>query len=173
MGAYEVLMADGGFEAGSLDGPWISPLGNFLSDCPDPAMATAGAIVGGRSLNITVGPCLEGLCNGCRSPFVYQTFTGLDTARTYQLSGKWHVLSGTAGPDSRIDFGFCATPPCAQSGCVNSVPCSATIGGAAVVDFSCPSFMVPTSSTMAVSVLPCLSPPSGGLTLAIDSLELR
>jgi hypothetical protein len=175
MGAYENALLDGGFESGSIDAPWLSPIGDFSHICTPTSVATIGSIVGGKSLNLTAGPCFDALCFGCRSPFVQQCITGLDTTRLYSLHGKWKLLSGTASDESRIDFVVCETPPCTQNECLNPVPCSATISGLAgeTIDFTCPSFMTPSASTMTIAIVPCIAPVSGGMTLAVDDLELR
>jgi hypothetical protein len=175
MGAYEVLLADGGFEANSLDAPWLSPIGDFTSICTPPAMSSTGSILGGRSLNLSTGPCFDALCFGCRSRFVQQTLTGLDTGRTYSLSGKWKLQSGTIGESSYVNFTYCEAPPCTalQCGIDDLAPCSSVISGlqGETISFVCPSFMIPSASSMTIGIVPCLSGLS--MTLAIDDLELR
>lgn len=187
MGAYEVLLADGGFESGSIDGPWVVLRMNGDNACTPASITSTNPIVGVKSLLARAGPCPESLCFGCRSKETAQSLMGLDTTRTYTLKGKWQLISGALGPGARIDFGFydpatCMTaspcnPPSAtcytSALCPPIVQCSAQIGGAAPVDFTCP-MMTPTASTaMNLAIMPMVDGAGGDVIIAIDELELR
>ena len=171
IGAWEMLLQDGGFESGSVDAPWNVPLGAGQV-CPFyPQSVASGAILGSRSINLTTGPCLESICfSNCRKMLVQQAFTGLEIGRTYSLSGSWRVLSGVPDPSSFVAFVSCTTAECTLDPFGAPPPCSVLIGGDSSVGFNCPSFMVPSNSSMTIAIIPSLLP---GLNIAIDNLELR
>lgn len=173
IGAWESMLADGGFETGSIDGPWFVPIADFSYTVPPAQSATISPLKGSRSLHLNAYPALEGFCFGCRARWIHQTVTGLSTSRRYTLSGAWSLISGIAGSTARVDFGF-RDPNCDLTdpyGCITIATCSAQIGGSGPVSFICPSFVIPSGSSIDIIIVPVWE--SGAAEFVIDNLDLR
>lgn len=180
IGAWESVLKDGDFESGSIDGPWIVPIRDLSNICTAPIVfdysCASGApscrvpVYGNRSLQFTVGPCLDSLCFSCRTKFAYEALSGLVTARRYTLSGRFRVLAGGLTAVHRVDI--LDSPDLPNTLSPETVPgCSLQITGQGNMEFVCPNVFTATGSTANLAIYP--STTGGAATMVLDYLDLR
>jgi hypothetical protein len=172
IGAYEVALADGGFESGSIDGPWIAPVADYDSRCAPAEVHASAPIRGLRSLQLTAEPCANAPCIGCKAPMVYELLEDLVIGRPYTLRGTFRRTSGGLSSPVRIDIGPLQDLPCSPPPlCPISPTCSLQITGTGDTAFTCPSVLVPESGNGSLAIDPVAQ--DGGGIILLDDLELR